>query len=77
MEDKIILNFKTKNILNFYEIEPWSIIWMHTAPGAYLLHTPGAVCISNMFLEYILFRIFFQIINGPGTYDPGASGPGP
>ena len=26
MEDKIILKFKTKNILNFYEIEPWSII---------------------------------------------------
>ena len=24
MEDKIILRFKTKNILNFYEIEPWS-----------------------------------------------------
>ena len=24
MEDKIILKFKTKNILNFYEIEPCS-----------------------------------------------------
>ena len=24
MEDKIILKFKTKNIPNFYEIEPWS-----------------------------------------------------
>ena len=24
MEDKIILKFKTKNILNFYEIEPRS-----------------------------------------------------
>ena len=24
MEDKIILKFKTKNILNFYEIGPWS-----------------------------------------------------
>ena len=23
MADKIILKFKTKNILNFYEIEPW------------------------------------------------------
>ena len=23
MEDKIVLKFKTKNILNFYEIEPW------------------------------------------------------
>ena len=27
MEDKIILKFKTKNILNFYEIEPWSVIF--------------------------------------------------
>ena len=27
MEDKIILKFKTKNILNFYEIEPRSR-WM-------------------------------------------------
>ena len=26
MEDKIILKFKTKNILNFYEIEPWCMI---------------------------------------------------
>ena len=26
MEDKIILKFKTKNILNFYEIEPWSLL---------------------------------------------------
>ena len=26
MEDKIILKFKTKNILNFYEIEPWCIL---------------------------------------------------
>ena len=25
MEDKIILKFKTKNILNLYEIEPWLI----------------------------------------------------
>ena len=25
MEDKIILKFKTKNILNFYEIEPRSL----------------------------------------------------
>ena len=29
MEDKIILKFKTKNILNFYEIEPRSA--MHGA----------------------------------------------
>ena len=27
MEDKIILKFKTKNILNFYEIEPWWVRW--------------------------------------------------
>ena len=27
MEDKIILKFKTKNILNFYEIEPWSKLY--------------------------------------------------
>ena len=26
MKDKIILKFKTKNILNFYEIEPLRII---------------------------------------------------
>ena len=26
IEDKIILKFKTKNILNFYEIEPRSVI---------------------------------------------------
>ena len=26
MEDKIILKIKTKNILNFYEIEPWCCI---------------------------------------------------
>ena len=26
MEDKIILKFKTKNILNFYEIEPRSLV---------------------------------------------------
>ena len=26
MEDKIILKFKTKNILNFYEIEPSFLI---------------------------------------------------
>ena len=30
MEDKIILKFKTKNILNFYEIEPRT-----TGPGGY------------------------------------------
>ena len=26
MEDKIILKFKTKNILNFYEIEPRTVL---------------------------------------------------
>ena len=35
----------------------------------YLLHAPVAVCISNMILEYIWLRIFFQIINGPGPYE--------
>ena len=35
---------------------------MHTAPGAYLLHAPGAVCILNMILEHILLIIFFQIL---------------
>ena len=28
MADKIILKFKTKNILNFYEIEPWYWQWL-------------------------------------------------
>ena len=48
----------------------------------------GAGCISNMVLENMPFRIFFQIINGPGPYGPGAyyffviffqiiNGPGP
>ena len=41
---------------------------MHTAPGAYLLHTPGAVCISNMIQEHIWLRIFFLIVNSPGPY---------
>ena len=27
MKDKIILKFKTKNILNSYEIEPRSLTW--------------------------------------------------
>ena len=30
-----------------------SIIWIHTAPWAYLLHAPAAVCILNMILEHI------------------------
>ena len=53
---------------------------MHTAPGVYLLHALGAVCISNMIMEHIWLRIFFQIIYGPGpyrAYGPGAAaGPG-
>ena len=49
----------------------------NTAPGAYSKHAPGAVCFSNIVLEQIWFRKFFQIINGPGPYDPGAYGPGP
>ena len=40
--------------------------WMTTDSGAYLLHAPGAVCISNMILEHIWLRVIFQIINGPG-----------
>ena len=33
MEDKIILKFKTKNILNFYEIEPWYTFYIsHLLP---------------------------------------------
>ena len=39
MEDKIILKFKTKNILNFYEIEPWSIECL--PPGGFTLHMTG------------------------------------
>ena len=37
----------------------------------YSKHAPGAVCISNMVLEYIWLRKFFQIMNGPGPYGPG------
>ena len=33
---------------------------------AYSKHALGAVCISNMVLEHIWLRTFFQIINGPG-----------
>ena len=33
MEDKIILKFKTKNILNFYEIEPWYWHFVCTEPS--------------------------------------------
>ena len=40
-----------------------------TAPGAYSKHAPGAVRISNMILEYIWLRKFFQIMNG--SYGPG------
>ena len=54
-----------------------SIIWMHTAPGAYLLRAPGAVCISNMILEQMWLRIFFQIINDPEPYGPGPQPCGP
>ena len=38
----------------------------YTAPGAYSKHAPGAVCISNMVLEHIWLKKFFQIIKGPG-----------
>ena len=50
---------------------------MHTAPGAYVLYAPGAVCFSNRVLEHIWLRIFFKIINGRGPYGPEAYGPGP
>ena len=59
-----------KNIPN--QICSRRIIWMHTALGACLLYVPGTVFISNMVLEHIWLRIFFQIINGPGPYGPGA-----
>ena len=36
---------------------------MHTAPGAHSKHAHGVVCISNMILEQIRLRKFFQIIN--------------
>ena len=42
---------------------------MHTAPGAYLLCAPRAVCILDMILEHIFeLKIFLQIINGPVPY---------
>ena len=40
----------------------------HTAPGAHSKHAPGAVWISEMILEHIWFRKFFQIMNGPGPW---------
>ena len=55
------------NNLEEYSKFKWSrnIIEKHTAPWAYSKHAPGAVCISNMVLEHIWFRKFFQIMNGP------------
>ena len=47
---------------------------MHTAPGACSKYASGAACIQKMLLEHIQLRIFFQIINGPGPYGPGAYG---
>ena len=46
MEDKIILKFNTKNILNFYEIEPWSKV---------------KLCLNGMYFheKYIFGHIFF------------------
>ena len=29
------------------------LIEMHTAPGAYFMYAPGAVCFSNMVLEHV------------------------
>ena len=45
-----------------------AIFEKHTGTGADSKHAPGAVCISNMILEHIWLRKFFQIINGPGPY---------
>ena len=59
-----------KNFLS--EICSKTILEKHTAPEAYSKHAPGAVCISNMVLNHIRLRKFFQIINGTGLYDPGA-----
>ena len=52
-----------------------TIFKKHTAPGAYSKHAPGAVCISNMVLQHIWLRKFFQIMNSPGPQD--LNGPGP
>ena len=64
-----------KNILS--QIYSRSIIWVNAALGACLLYVPGAVCISNMVLEHIWLKIFFQIVNGPGPYGPEAYDLGP
>ena len=48
MEDKIILKFKTKNILNFYEIEPRSIFWSTTSEYSKVplfAHVPWSSCL--------------------------------
>ena len=57
-----------KNFLS--QICSRTIFEKHTAPGAYSKHASRAVCISNMVLEHIWLRKFFQIINGPGPYGP-------
>ena len=64
-----------KNIL--CQIFSSIIFEMHTAPGACSKYSSGAVCIQIMLLEHIWLRIFFQIINGPGPYGPGAACPAP
>ena len=35
---------------------------MHTAPGAYLLHAPGALHIQNMLLEHICYMLLKHIV---------------
>ena len=62
---KVIL----KNILSL--ICSRIIFKKHTAPGAYNKHALGAVCISNMVLEHIWFRKFFQFM----TISPGGHWP--
>ena len=46
------------------------------APGAYSKRAPGEVYISNMVLEHIWLRKFFQTMNGPGPYGSRQYGPG-
>ena len=51
-----------KNFIN--QICSRTISENYTAPEAYRKHAPGTVCTSNMVLEHIWLKKFFQIING-------------
>ena len=48
-------------------------------PGAYLLHAPRAVCISNMILDgaYLTYNIRPDYECGSGAYGPGTACLGP